>query len=196
MNERKEKAGDYEITHEIRFGGRTLILGVHPDESAKLPYMTCFKEIDLLYNTVFTDAFASDDYTEVMDIFSERLRNAVRRMKGIRKKRNVPFSVLTAEHCLPDGLKESLSGKLIVLAPSSLAPEYRASDFQLGFAVGGFGCEPGARGRKVFFRELFSGETFEWTAGDVLGVANPAKLPKWAKRKLREYKKMNGGKAS
>ena len=92
MNERKEKAGDYEITHEIRFGGRTLILGVHPDKSAKLPYMTCFKEIDLLYNTVFTDAFASDDYTEVMDIFSERLRNAVRRMKGIRKKRNVPFS--------------------------------------------------------------------------------------------------------
>ena len=35
-----------------------------------------------------------------------------------------------------------------------LAPEYRTSDCQLGFATGGFGCTPGAGGSAVYFEEL------------------------------------------
>ena len=196
MNERKEKVGDFEIEGELRFGGKTLILGVSDRENAKIPYMTCFKETNLLHEVVFTNVFMSDDYLEVMDVFSERLRNAVRRVRGTRNKRNVPFSALTAEHCLPDEPRRNLAGKLVVVAPSSLAPEYRTSDFRLGLAVGDDECEHGAGCRKIFFRELFSGKTAEWSFKDILGVANPEKLPEWAKRKLREYWKMNGGKAS
>ena len=169
MSEWKEKAGDFEITGELRFAGKTLVLGFNPKEDAKLPYMTCFREI--------------------VDVFSGRLRSAVRDMKRLRKKRNVPYSVLTLESCVPDGLKEDLTGKLVILAPSRLAPEFRTSDFQLGFVVGGFGCAPDARGRKVFFKELLSGETSEWGAEDILGVANPEKLPAWAQKKLKQHRK-------
>ena len=193
MNERREKAGSFEIAEELRFGGKTLILGFSDRENAKLPYMTCFKETNLLHEVVFTDAFLSDDYLEVMDVFSERLWNAVRRVRGTRNKRNVPFSTLTAEHCLPDGLRKNLAGKLIVVAPSGLAPECRTSDFQLGFAVGDSECEHGADCRKILFRELFSGKTAEWSFKDILGVANPEKLPTWAQKKLKQHRKRYGG---
>ena len=194
MSEWKEKAGDFEITGELRFAGKTLVLGFNPKEDAKLPYMTCFREIVGPFNdSVFSDAFASDDYMEIIDVFSGRLRSAVRDMKRLRKKRNVPYSVLTLESCVPDGLKEDLTGKLVILAPSRLAPEFRTSDFQLGFVVGGFGCAPDARGRKVFFKELLSGETSEWSAEDILGVANPEKLPAWAQKKLKQHRKRYGG---
>ena len=59
----------------------------------------------------------------------------------------------------------------------------------ISFAMGGFGCSPGARGRAVYFEELYSGERCRWDASDVLGVANPEKIPDWAKEKLREYEK-------
>jgi len=187
------KAGNFDITNEVRFGGKTLVLGFNPNENAKLPYMTCFKETNLVHDVVFTDVFVSDDYLEVMDMFSERLRNAVRHVRGARNKRNVPFSTLTAAHCLPDELRENLTGKLIVIAPSSLAPEYRTSDFQLGFAVSDSECGHGAECRKILFRELFSGKTAEWSFKDILGVTNPEKLPAWAKKKLKNYRKRNGG---
>ena len=193
MNERREKAGGFEIAEELRFGGKTLILGFSDRENAKLPYMTCFKETNLLHEVVFTDAFLSNDYLEVMEVFSERLRNAVRRVKGARNKRNVPFSVLTAEHCLPDEPRRNLAGKLVVITPSSLAPEYRTSDFQLGLAVGDSECEHSAGCRKIFFRELFSGKTAEWSFKDILGVANPEKLPAWAQKKLKQHRKRYGG---
>ena len=32
------KAGNFDITNEVRFGGKTLILGFNPNENAKLPY--------------------------------------------------------------------------------------------------------------------------------------------------------------
>ena len=79
-----------------------------------------------------------------------------------------------------------MEGKLIILRPTSLAPEYRTADCQLGFATGGFGCSPGARGRAVYFEELYSGEQCRWEIGDVLGIADPDTLPDWAKEKLTE----------
>ena len=54
-------------------------------------------------------------------------------------------------------------------------------------AARGFGCTPGSRGCAVFFQELYSGERCRWDASDILGVANPEKIPDWAKEKLREY---------
>ena len=98
----------------------------------------------------------------------------------------MPIETLDREHCRERGEKESLEGKLIILRPTSLAPEYRTADCQLGFATGGFGCSPGAGGRAVYFEELYSGERCRWESGDVLGIADPDTLPDWAKEKLTE----------
>lgn len=178
-----DKAGDYEIIQSIRMGGRVLLMGFNPKDET---YMTCYQQYNFLGETMYPEALACKSYLEIAETFLNRLQAQVEKVKAFRAARNVPYAVLGAEACLPPS-EESLQGKLIVLRPTSLAPEYRTADCQLGFALSGFGCTPGARGRAVYFEELYSGERCRWDASDILGVANPEKIPDWAKEKLREY---------
>ena len=107
-------------------------------------------------------------------------------VEKFREERNLPLTTLNYEHCRKRGAEENLEGQLIILRSTSLAPEYRTSDCQLGFALGGFGCTPGAGGSAVYFEELYSGDHCRWEIGDVLGIADHDKLPDWAKEKLAE----------
>lgn len=182
----KEMAGDYEIQMASKLGGKTMLVGYDPHNTEQ-PYMTCFREVNFLGDAVFTEAIGSDDYLTVIKLFTERLQAQIEKTEQFRSERNVPFVTLGREHCRKREDEESLAGKLIVLSPFSLAPEYRTADCQLGFATGGFGCNPGAGGRAVYFRELYSGEECRWDVGDVLGIADPDKLPGWAKDRLAAY---------
>ena len=185
MSNKKEMAGDYEILQSIRLGGALMVLGYHPKDK-DAAYMTSYQKTNFLGDLVYTEVVSNADYLEVMRIFVERLQDQAAKVKAFRASRNVPFSTLGVEHCRRRGNDESLAGKLIILRPSSMAPEYRTADCQLGFAVGGFGCSPGAGGRAVYFRELYSGEECRWEVGDILGIADVEKLPQWAKEKLAE----------
>ena len=185
----KEKVGDYEILHSIRLGGKEVLFGYNPKDP-EAAYMTCCREVNFLGATIYPEAVGSSDYLEIMRQFLTRLQKQAEAVEHFRKDRPVPVVMLGWEHCRRRGEGENLLGKLIILSPSSLAPEYRTSDCQLGFAVGGFGCTPGAGGRAVYVRELFSGEESRWNIGDVLGIADLEKLPDWAKVKLAEYEEV------
>ena len=169
----------------FRMGGRVLLMGFNPKDET---YMTCYQQYNFLGETMYPEALACKSYLEIAETFLNRLQAQVEKVKAFRAARNVPYAVLGVDDCLPPS-EGSLQGKLIVLRPTSLAPEYRTADCQLGFALSGFGCTPGARGRAVYFEELYSGERCRWDASDILGVANPEKIPDWAKEKLREYEK-------
>ena len=179
------RAGDYEIIQSIRMGGRVLLMGFNPKDET---YMTCYQQYNFLGEKMYPEALACKSYLEIAETFLNRLQAQVEKVKAFRAARNVPYAVLGVDDCLPPS-EESLQGKLIVLRPTSLAPEYRTADCQLGFAQGGFGCTPGARGRAVYFEELYSGERCRWDITDVLGVADHNKLPEWAKERLAEYEK-------
>ena len=183
----KEMAGDYEVIHSLRLGGKVMLIGYNPDDKDG-KYMTCYKESNFM-GEYFTKAMASDDYMEIVKLFSERLQEQMVKVKQFRTERGVPLETLGAEHCRKRGEGENLAGKLIILRPSSLSPEYRTADCQLGYATGGFGCAPNAGGRAVYFRELYSGEECRWNIGDVLGIADTEKLPEWAKQKVAEHEK-------
>lgn len=184
----KDMAGSYKVTHRLRLGGKTLLIGYDPEDE-KTPYMTCFESAGIFGNRVFADAIGGDDFLEIAELFSERLSQLVETVKEQRAARGLPFMTLTLEHCRKREPDESLEGKLVILRAGSLAPEYRSADCQLGHALGGFGCNPNAGGRAVYFRELYSGETCRWDCGDVLGIADPEKLPEWAKERAAEYEK-------
>ena len=183
----KEMAGDYEILQFIRLGGKQLLLGYN-EKDGNAPYMTCYRQVNLLGDYAYPEAVASIDYMEIMQTFLERLQKQYKVVEQFRAQRNVPFEVLGHEHCRKRGEDEDLAGKLIILRPSSLSPEYRTADCQLGFATGGFGCIPGAGGRAVYFEELYSKEQCRLNIGDVLGIADLDMLPAWAKEKLSERK--------
>lgn len=181
-----EKVGDYEILQSIRLGGCVMLLGYNPQDK-EATYMTCYQQFNALGEKVFPQAVASENYLEIMQVFLNRVQEQQKEAEAFRVSRNVPIEILGIEHCRQRGEKESLEGKLVIIAPSSLAAEYRTADCQLGYAVGGFGCSGGARGRAVYFRELYSGEKCRWDAADILGIADLNKLPKWALEKVKEY---------
>ena len=180
-----DKAGDYEIMQSIRMGGRVLLMGFNPKDET---YMTCYQQYNFLGETMYPEALACKSYLEIAETFLNRLQAQVEKVKAFRVSRNVPYAVLGVDDCLPPS-EGSLQGKLIVLRPTSLSPEYRTADCQLGFALGGFGCTPGARGRAVYFEELYSGERCRWDITDVLGVADTKRLPEWAKQNWQNTKR-------
>ena len=181
----QDMAGEYKITQRLRIGGRTLLMGHNPEDK-EAPYLTCYRDVDFLGFPRFTEAVGSDDYFEAVELFSKRLQQQVEALKQQRAERGLPFTALSMDYCRKRQPEESLVGKLIILRPSSLAPEYRSADYQLGYALSGFGCQPNAGGRAVFFQELYSGEKCRWEIGDVLGIADMDKLPEWAKAKAAE----------
>ena len=186
-SKQKEMAGGYEVIQSLRIGGKTLLIGYNPDDKDG-KYMTCYRESSFM-GEFFTRAMASNDYLEIARLFTERSQEQIKSVEQFRAQRGVPLETLGKEHCRERGEGESLAGKLIILRPSSLTPEYRTADCQLGYATGGFGCSPGAGGRAVYFRELCSGEECRWNIGDVLGIADVEKLPEWAKQKVAELEK-------
>lgn len=177
------RAGDYEIIQSIRMGGMTMLIGYNPGDTT---YMTCYQDYDFLGNERFSEAIGSESYVEIMDVFLQRLREQTEKVRTFQAERAIPVTVLGREYCLPCS-DESLEGKLVIIRPASLAPEYRTADCQLGYALGGFGCSPGSRGRAVYFEDLFSGKRCRWDRTDILGIADREKLPDWAKEKAEEY---------
>ena len=134
-------AGDYEIMQSFRMGGATMLIGYNPGDTT---YMTCYQDYDFLGNERFSEAIGSESYVEIMDVFLQRLQEQTEKVRAFQAERAMPVTVLGREYCLPCS-DESLEGKLVIIRPASLAPEYRTADCQLGYALGGFGCSPFAR---------------------------------------------------
>lgn len=97
-------------------------------------------------------------------------------LEAERAARGVQLDKLTAADCVPDGLTGNLEGKVAVLKPEKLAPEFRSIDYQLVLVTGGFGASPPARGRTVFCTELFSGKK-ESFSRDAISRGVPARTP-------------------
>ena len=192
-----EKAGDYEIIQSVCLGGRVRLLGYNP-QNKETTYMTCYQQFNLLGDRIYLQTVASENHLEIMQEFLKRIQGQQKVAEAFRAARPDPIEMLGTEHYRQRGENESLEGKPVIVAPSSLAAEYRTADCQLGFAVGGFGCTVDARGRAVYFQELYSSERCRWDMTDILGIADTDKLPDRAKDKLKEYehtqpKKEKGG---
>lgn len=175
---------EYQEIQSLKIAGVTLFMGWNPNDS-KRTYLICNKHsIDL--GDYYTDAFASEDYLEIAQRYAERLSWQLDKARELREERGLPVQMLGAKHCRERGEEESLKGKVIILKAESLTPEYRTADCQLVIATGGFGCEPNARGRAVYVKELYSGKEYRMNIGDVLGIADFNTLPDWIDGKLLE----------
>jgi hypothetical protein len=181
---KKRSLEGYEELFSVKLDGVVEIMAVNP--SADKPYMLCDAARDNpLGVEEYRNGIISDDYLEIMREFTRRLNVRLDSLELGRVYRGSPTTdyPLTAADCVPGGMDADLNGKIVVIKPESLSPEYRSLSFQLAIATGGFGCEPNARGRAVYCTELYSGEKSRWNRSDILGVASEGILPAWAKEK-------------
>ena len=133
----------------------------------------------------YAEAMASDDYLEIMELYTDRLKGQVAALQSQRKTLHIPLDMLGEEHCLPLLDSDDITGKVVAVKPSSLRYEYRRADCQLILVTNGSGARGYSRGTSVYGVNVFTGRRDgRWARLDILGEVKPECLPQWAKDRL------------
>ena len=112
--------------------------------------------------------FTVESHPAVLDGFVNQFRKA-----------QAELQLFDRTHC--DTMTgQDLTGKVLVMSPSTLKESYWAQENQLWLATGGFGCSPTAAGRAVYATCLGDGEHTRWNRSDFIGILREECLPDWA----------------
>ena len=185
-NREKRMAGDYVIIHAFHIGDREIVLGENPAAERNERYMCAFCDNNGLM-AGYTEVMVSDDYPELARLFGERVAEQAEKTRidlNGPKIQGIPNEPITADGCEVIGYQHDLRGKIVVIKPEVLRPEYRRATSQLYLCDGGFGASPNSRGTACFCTQLYSGKSSYFERSDILGVIAPENLPKWAKHYL------------
>ena len=184
MDEKRNIDG-YEEKFSFQLAGRLVILA--ENTGADKPFLVCCARWDNPFGAeVYYDSAVMSDYLDAVRKFIKQeavLLDALDLQRGLS---SLPFRPMTVADCVPGGMDEDIKGKLVVIKPEVLSPEYRSMEHQLGICRGGFGSRPGSSGTAVFIDKLFNGETSRFERSDIAGVADAARLPECAKARFAE----------
>ena len=192
-------AGDYEIIQAVHIGDREIVVGENQADEQGLPYLVAYYESNAILGRYY-DAIGSDDFTEIMEIYGQRIMEQAQKTRvelSTPKVQGIDNSPITAEGCTPISYDDDLNGKVIVIKPEVLRPEYRRATSQVKLCTGGFGAYPHSRGSAVFCTEVYTGRQSRFERRDVLGVLEPEDQPKWVQHYLsvlQQTEKQKNGK--
>lgn len=178
--EEKEYAGGYRIEQMLRFGKKHFVLGF--DDRAEEKYLLAERHTNA-FGYEYTEAVVSNDYLEIVEELTIRMREeleCVREERAKRQSDGVPFG---PEACCAESSKMNFENQILILNPTFLAPEYRTKEDQMVLAISGFGCTPGRRSHKIYCQSLCDGEKFYIRGYDVLGVLDSQNVSEWAANK-------------
>ena len=180
MPDEKRMIENFEVIHSLQIGAREVVVGVSPEQE----FMCCFYTQDGM-REYYAEAMASDDYLEIMELYTDRLKGQVAALQAHRKTLHIPLELLGSEHCFPLLDDDDITGKVVAVKPSSLRYEYRRADCQLLLVTNGSGARSYSRGTSVYGVNVFTGRRAgRWERQDVLGEVRPEFLPQWAKEHL------------
>jgi hypothetical protein len=185
MADEKRMAGNYEITHSIHIGDNEIVMGEDLNNKDGHFYMVAdCKQFDIFNN--YENCFVGNDFTELAEIFAQRLTEQVQKLKEEQEKLPVKTEFITKDMCVPLELGENIRDKIIVIKPEVLRAENRLSVKQLYFATGGNGTHGNSRGTAVFCTSLYNKQDTRFERYDVMGTMEPEQLPEWAKENFEE----------
>ncbi len=199
MSEEKRMAGDYKIIQAVHIGDREIVVGENQADEQGLPYLVAYYESNAILGRYY-DAIGSDDFTEIMEIYGQRIMEQAQKTRvelSAPKVQGIDNNPITAEGCTPISYDDDLNGKVIVIKPEVLRPEYRRATSQVKLCTGGFGAYPHSRGSAVFCTEVYTGRQSRFERRDVLGVLEPEDQPKWVQHYLsvlQQAEKQKNGK--
>lgn len=92
---------------------------------------------------------------------------------------------LTKDYCEQHTDPQNYKGKLLILKPQVLEPQFRQKEAQYFYAENGFGCDPNSLGTAVFGHFLANGQKARLSRSDFIGIADKTQLPIWAANRLK-----------
>lgn len=183
--EKPRKVEHWEVKYALFVGGHEIVFG-EDQRDPKYPYFVG----DCMYNNPFgvpeyRKCIGTADYLEAVTEFADRIKTQAELVRQERTERGISDKSLTRDACLPGGLGDNIEGKLVVIRPDVMQRDKRTADHQYFLAEYGNGCHAEAHGLGVFGQDLFTGNRGRWERPDVMGIADPVKLPGWAKERLK-----------
>lgn len=182
----KQRYDGYIDLNKIAVNDSEIILSENPN--AEHRYMVVENRFTDYYNNLGDNNIYTghtNDYLEAITVFTQKVQYNI----DCVKSRQIDCAVLNSDDCLPGSNAADYRGKLIVVKANELKPEFRNSENQLVLCSHGNGARPGAIGTSVFGKELFSDESVCYGRHQIAGIADPDKLPDWAKLKLSQPEK-------
>jgi hypothetical protein len=184
----KHAIDGYTELSSLQLAGRIIILAEYPGADEPYLVVNCKWDNPMGANEYYA-ATVTANYFDAMREFIKREAMQLSFIEAERSLSGLPIHVMTAADCIPDSMRESLVGKIVLVKPEALSPEYRSAEHQIGLCTGGFGAHPGA-GRTILCKMLHSGDQLKHERQQIAGVVDPAKLPEWAVTKLVELRKV------
>lgn len=172
----------HKVTHSVHLGDKEIFLAVQQD--APLPFYVGYMEVSYELGLArFSGIEGTTEYTEAWELFIQRLQKQIEQVRAQRSEHHAPQQLLTEADCIRDSRAGDYEGKVLVMRPGVLRPEYWNAAHQLYFAVDGNGARAGSHGTKVFCINIYTGEHTYIRRTDVMGAVKPDRLPGWAKEK-------------
>lgn len=157
-----------------------MVVGVNPEQE----FMCCFCTHDGMCE-YYTEAMGSDDYLEIMELYTDRLKSQITAVQAQRKTLHIPLDILGQEQCFPLQDSDDIIGKIVAIKSNALRYEYRRIDCQLILVTNGSGARRNPRGTSVYGINVFTGrKDARWTRMEILGEVKPECMPQWAKDRL------------
>lgn len=172
----------HRVTHCVHLGDKEIFLAVQQD--APLPFYVGYMEVSYELGLArFSGIEGTTEYTEAWELFIQRLQKQIEQVHAQRSEHHAPPQLLTEADCIRDSRAGDYEGKVLVMRPGVLRPEYWNAAHQLYFAVGGNGARASGHGTKVFCINIYTGEHTYIRRTDVMGAIEPDRLPGWAEEK-------------
>ena len=169
----------HKVTHCVHLGDKEIFLAVQ-----QLPFYVGYMEVSYELGLArFSGIEGTTEYTEAWELFIQRLQKQIEQVRAQRSEHHAPQQLLTEADCIRDSRAGDYEGKVLVMRPGVLRPEYWNAAHQLYFAVGGNGARASGHGTKVFCINIYTGEHTYIRRTDVMGAVKPDRLPGWAKEK-------------
>ena len=153
-NNEKRMAGCWEILHALHIGDKEVVVGENLTAPNEARYMCAYCTANDIMRG-YHECMASDDYLEIMELYSERIEGQIEAVKAEIAERQLPDITITAEQCHENDLSKSIVGKIVAIRADVLRREYRSADHQLVLVNDGFGATANARGSAVFETKLY-----------------------------------------
>lgn len=178
------KAGDYTIRQSITIGSKEFVLGEDLNNKDGNFYMLA--NYDEIFDVIGTyeNVLVGKDYLELVEKLTERISDEISRIKAERK--GYDPGIITSDMCTLDDYTKNIVGKVIVIKPEKLRPEYANELYQIVLATHGFGTAANSRGTKIFGRNLFNGENTLTRRPNIIGELKPEHYPEWLKNNIKE----------
>ena len=119
----------HKVTHSVHLGDREIFLAVQQD--APLPFYVGYMEVSYELGLArFSGIEGTTEYTEAWEMFIQRLQKQIEQVRAQRQEHHAP-QLLTEADCIRDSRAGDYEGKVLVMRPGVLRPEYWNAAHQL-----------------------------------------------------------------